>query len=142
VRQLDKYENFVDNGLASASSTKQRRTGRINDDPRVSYSYFFAATFKNNGDKEVTALEWDYVITDKKDAQHEILRVTIRSEEKIAPGRKRSLESRERRGLDHIWRVRKSGVASVIVTRLEYADGSLWEAGKTVPVSKKEEGKR
>jgi hypothetical protein len=131
VRQFNKRENFVDTGVASSTVTRTRRSQRVTDDtPRIPYSFFFAATFKNDGDKLITALEWDYVLTDKKDAQHEILRTTIRSEKKIPPGAKRTVESRERGGLDHIWKVRKDADKSIVITRIEYADGTVWAAGK------------
>ena len=134
VRQLNKLENFVDSGVASSNSTKTRRQSPrvVDDTPRIPYSYVLFATFKNQGDKAIKALEWDYVLTDNKDLQHEILRVSIRNESKIAPGHKRSLESRERGGLDQVWAVRKKGTASVVITRVEYADGSVWEAGKLI----------
>jgi hypothetical protein len=131
-RQFDKLENFVDTGLASSNSTKTRRQSArvIDDTPRIPYSYVVFGTFKNNGGKTIAAFEWDYVLTDKKDPQREILRLTVRSEAKIKPGRKREVESRARRGLDHIWKIRQTADVAVIVTRVEYADGSLWEAGK------------
>jgi hypothetical protein len=132
ARQFDKLENFVDTGLASSSSTKTRRQSPrvIDDTPRIPYSYVVFAAFRNTGAKTVAAFEWDYVLTDKKDPQREVLRLSVRSEEKIPPGRKREVESRARRGLDHIWKIRKTADANAIITRIEYADGSVWEAGK------------
>ncbi len=138
VRQLNKLENFVDSGVASSNSTKTRRQSPrvVDDTPRVPFSYLFFATFRNRSDKTVKALEWDYVLTDNKDPQHEMLRVTVRNEAKIAAGQKKSLESRERGGLDRVWNARKKGTAGVVITRVEYADGSVWEAGKIIQAEK------
>jgi hypothetical protein len=100
---------------------------------RGRYGFVYKALVQNNGPKSIKSIDWDYVFYDGL-TQNELGRRQFTSEEKIAPGKTKemrffiaspptqtisvnSLNKNERDGLRE----------SVVITRIEYSDGSVWE---------------
>lgn len=97
------------------------------------YKFLYKATFKNTSDKMIKVIDWDYVFFDSV-SQNEVGRQQFTSEEKITPGKSKefsimtdkppaktisvyALEKNEGKGLR----------GQVVLMRIEYADGSVWE---------------
>ena len=118
----------IEQGMRAEQVIKSRQTAP----PR--YVFLYKATFHNGGQKTVTAVDWDYVFYDAATGQ-ELGRRQFALEEKIGPGRKRedsylvpmpptatisaqSLNKDERKAL----------AERVVIVRVTYADGSVWQA--------------
>lgn len=94
------------------------------------FKYTAQATLKNGGAKTIKAIFWDYVFTDAKE-QKELKRYRLQSKQQILPGETQVLLRDV--GLDPQESTRHitTGKQSVEITKIEYADGSIWRQ-KTV----------
>ena len=108
----------------------------VSDDPSTSlkfktasvyvFKYTAKATLKNTGTKAIKSVSWDYVFTDEKERK-ELKRYRFQSKQQILPGETQTVSAGL--GLDpkekapHI----KTGKQSVEITKIDYADGSVWK---------------
>ena len=100
---------------------------------RARYGFVYKVSLQNKGAKPIKSIDWDYVFFDSQTAT-ELGRRQFTSEEKIPPGKTRemrffipspptqaisvnSLNKNERADLGE----------SVVIMRIEYSDGSIWE---------------
>lgn len=100
---------------------------------RSRYVFVYKATVKNLGNKAIKMIDWDYIFLEKA-TETEIGRQQFTSEEKIGPGKTKelvvtitkpptqtisltALNQNERGSLD----------GRVILVRIEYADGTIWQ---------------
>jgi hypothetical protein len=108
-------------------------TAQIHKSKPGRYRFVYKVEIQNGGSKTVKAIDWDYVFLDEN-TQEELGRRQFSSLEKIAPGKTKelkffiptpptqkvsinSLDMNERANLNE----------SVVIVRIEYADGSIWE---------------
>jgi hypothetical protein len=114
---------------ADAAVIAARRNGRP-----ARYVFMYKASVRNNGPKEIKAIDWDYIFFDAE-TQQETGRRKFASEEKIAAGKSKELaftiaspptqtisadaldSSKERRNLGE----------RVVIVRVEYTDGTSWQ---------------
>lgn len=97
------------------------------------YAFLYKASVKNDGPRAIKTVDWDYVFNDAVSGE-ELGRLRFTSDAKIEPGKTRGVEvftaapptktvsvealnSRERAGLRE----------SVVIVRLVYADGTVWQ---------------
>jgi hypothetical protein len=100
---------------------------------RARYGFVYKVSLQNSGTKAIKAIDWDYVFFNTLTG-NELGRRQFTSAEKLAPGKNRemrffipspptqaisvsSLNKNEREGLGE----------SVVIMRIEYSDGSIWE---------------
>ena len=119
------------------AETVKDNEGNASDDPSTTYKvtrgtlyvfkYTAKATLKNNGAKAIKAVSWDYVFTDEKE-RRELKRYRLQSKRQILPGETQTLTVGV--GLDPKDKTRHitTGKQSVEITKLEYADGTVWKA--------------
>lgn len=95
--------------------------------------YTYQTTIENRGAKTVKAVNWEYVFTDAIN-QSVLARHSFYSKARIAPGRRRNLSQFAAAPPTRI--VNAKAVAQnpqqpfteqVLITRIEYTDGSVWE---------------
>ena len=100
------------------------------------YVFVYKVTVKNTGLKTIKAVDWDYVFLDGS-TENEIDRQQFTSEESVDPGKTRvltvvvdrpptktiSVEALNKRERDTLGE-------KVVIMRIEYADGSVWQAPK------------
>lgn len=108
-------------------------TAQIHKNKPGRYQFLYSAQVRNNGEKTITAVDWDYVFFDTN-SQNEVGRRQFRSEVKIAPGKSKefryvittppaqtvsihSLDKNERANLGE----------GILIVRVEYSDGSVWK---------------
>lgn len=97
------------------------------------YAFLYKAFVQNTSNKTIKAIDWDYIFS-SSNADVETTRLEFTSEEKIGPGKTKelsvtarrppaktvsvyALDKNERQGLD----------GQVIVLRIQYTDGSVWQ---------------
>ena len=122
-------------GYDRAETVKENESS-VNDDPSTSikvargtvyvFKYTAKATLKNTGTKTIKAVSWDYVFTDEKEHK-ELKRYRLQSKQPILPGETQTLTAGV--GLDPKDKSRHiaTGKQSVEITKLEYADGTVWK---------------
>ncbi len=112
---------------ANIASTRQNA-------PPPRYVFLYKASLKNAGTKTIKQIDWDYIFFDR-DTRRETGRLQITSDAKIAPGKSKELsiytskpptttvsahrldDDDERRAIDE----------QVVVTRIVYTDGTVWQ---------------
>lgn len=97
------------------------------------YAFLYKVSLRNNTIKTIKAIDWDYIFF-SGNTQSETGHLEFTSEEKIGPGKTKelnvmarrppaktvsvyALDKNERQGLD----------GQVVIVRLEYTDGSIWQ---------------
>jgi len=97
------------------------------------YGFMYKVSFKNNGTKIIKSLDWDYVFFDTE-TKAETARHEFTGDEKISPGKQKEftvftpappsrtisvqkLDKRERDTLGE----------AIVIVRIVYADGSVWQ---------------
>ena len=122
-------------GYDRAETVKENESS-VSDDPSTAikvargtvyvFKYTAKATLKNTGTKAIKAVSWDYVFTDEKEHK-ELKRYRLQSKQQILPGETQTLTApvalNPKDKTSHI----TTGKQSVQITKLEYADGSVWK---------------
>lgn len=101
------------------------------------YKYLASAEVENNGPKVIKSIELDFVFTDAGTGR-ERLRYRVRSDLKIRPGQKKEARKLVRdvkaegsnyspANPSHELLSLTDARVKVVVNRIEYADGSLWQ---------------
>ncbi|SRR6266545_2571516 len=97
------------------------------------YVFMYKVTVKNGSDKPIKCVDWDYIFMDTA-TQNEINRQQFTSEEKIGPGKTKELSIVVNRpptmtiSADALNKREREGLSEqVIVVRIQYLDGSLWQ---------------
>lgn len=109
----------VETDDASTAYRLARRTVYI-------FKYEARVTLKNGGAKAIKAVSWEHVFTDAEGGK-ELRRYRLQSKQQVPPGEARTLSAGV--GIDPKESTRHitTGKQSVEVTRIEYADGSVWK---------------
>jgi hypothetical protein len=110
---------------------RQKRAG----DRPPAVEYVYEAKFSNSGAKAIKALVWEYVLTDPE-TQREVGKHSFTSQVNIRPGKSERLVGRSPSPPAQVVNVMKAHkkvrgqyTESVNVQRIEYADGTVWQAG-------------
>lgn len=97
------------------------------------YYFIYRASLRNSSDKPITEIDWDYVFIDAATNQ-ELDRHQFTSVKTIAPGKSRELSfsltapPTKRISVHALNKQERSGIADqIVVVRVKYADGSVWE---------------
>jgi hypothetical protein len=122
-----KYE-----GYSQAEVVRSKRSGHTLSVKR-GMDYFFkyraSATVRNGGAKAVRAVEWAYLFVGPEGGK-ELKRYRLQSKQAIEPGATATLTKDVSIRPDDDSRHLTSGRQQVVVTRVEYADGSVWKGEK------------
>jgi len=98
------------------------------------YVFVYKTTIKNVSNKTIKLIDWDYVFRDKG-TDAELNRQQFTSEEKITPGKAKELTVVIRKPPTQTVSVtslntseRDSLKGEVVLVKIEYSDGSVWQA--------------
>src|ERR1700730_10135574 len=126
------------NGSEVSRAERDARTDEaliatIHKHTNARYAFVYKLLLQNNDARSIKAIDWDYVFFDVS-TDRELGRRQFTSEERIGPGKTKELKffiptpptktisisalnKQEREGLSE----------AIIIVRIEYADGSLWQ---------------
>ena len=97
------------------------------------YYFIYRASLRNSSDKPIAEIDWDYVFIDSATNQ-ELSRHQFTSTKTIAPGKSKELSfmlsspPTKRISVHALNKQERSGISDqVVVVRVKYADGSVWE---------------
>jgi hypothetical protein len=94
--------------------------------------YFYRAKVKNNSDKSIRTVAWEYVFINP-DTKAEITRFQCSNKVKINPGKSSDLimnASAPPSNLIDVTKINKGQeqfIERIIISRIEYSDGSVWQ---------------
>ena len=101
------------------------------------YVFVYKTTVRNNADKTITTIDWDYIFLDKA-TNEELGRQQFTNDEKIAPGKSKELiisitkPPTQTISVTALNKHEADGLLSrVAIVRIQYSDGSIWEAPET-----------
>jgi hypothetical protein len=125
-----KYEGYaqveiVDGGKSGTSTRVKRRKAYV-------FKYRARVHLKNGGAKAVKAVNWDYVFAEPETGR-ELRRYRVESRRHILPGETQSLDKEIYVEPKENTRHLGTGRQSVLVTRVEFADGTVWRADEGRP---------
>ena len=113
--------------------TDQALISAIHKAPPARYGFSYKVSFQNNGSKEITSIDWDYVFYDAI-SQTELGRKEFGSEEKIAPGKTKEFKfviaspPARRISVHALNKHERDGLSERIeFVRVQYADGTVWQ---------------
>lgn len=120
--------------VEDGEQTALRRVARRADDPGgLTVNYFYEVNVSNTGEKAIRALVWEYVLFDT-DTKLEVGRRRFVNEASIKPGKSKKLVGQSSFPPANTVDASKAGkqtrnqfAESVVIVRVEYADGSAWE---------------
>lgn len=97
------------------------------------YAFLYKVSLRNNTNKTIKAIDWDYVVFGS-DTESETGRREFTSEERIAPGKTRELKvfipypPTKTISVNALNKNERVGLGEkVVIVRVTYADGSVWE---------------
>ena len=103
----------------SATSIKMKR------EMDYVFKYLARVTVKNDGAKSIKAVEWDYVFDDPEGGK-ELKRYRFQSKQQVAAGSTVALTKEAFIQPDENTRHINAGKQRVQITRVEFADGTVW----------------
>lgn len=115
------------------AQTDEALVSSIHKNTKARYAFVYKLQLQNNDARSIKAIDWDYVFFDDS-TERELGRRQFTSEEKIGSGKTKelkffiptpptktisinSLNKHEREGLSE----------AIVIVRVEYVDGSLWQ---------------
>ena len=97
------------------------------------YAFLYKVSLRNNTNKTIKAIDWDYIFF-SSNTQSETGRLEFTSEAKIGPGKIKELNVMSRRApaktvsVYELDKTERHGLdGQVVIMRLEYTDGSIWQ---------------
>jgi hypothetical protein len=134
---LEKRYDYAQNDPANPERQRRNR-GEPSADPqrlempapprparRELSGYESSLQLKNIGPKVITAVEWAHVFFSDKAKQQELKRFNFRRKAKIEPGEQKIIA--QVLPSDRYFQLTPSPRQSVVINRVEYADGTVWQ---------------
>jgi hypothetical protein len=97
------------------------------------YAFLYKVSLRNNTNKTIKAIDWDYVFF-SSNTQSETGHLEFTSDAKIGPGKTKELTVMAHRppartvSIYELDRTERQGLdGQVVIVRLEYTDGSIWQ---------------
>lgn len=120
-----KYEGympveFVDSGRTGMTTSVKRNT-------RYVFKYVSKLTLKNSGAKAVKTVEWEHLFVERG-GEKELKRYRLQAKQQIAAGSSQTVAKEVYIKPEESTRHIGEGVQKVRVTRVEFADGTVWRA--------------
>lgn len=120
-----KYEGYmpveiVDSGRTGMTTSVKRNT-------RYVFKYVSKLTLKNSGAKAVKSIEWDHLFVEREGGK-ELKRYHLQAKQQIAAGVSQTVAKEVYVKPDESTRHITGGVQKVRLTRVEFADGTVWRA--------------
>ena len=120
-----RYEGYmpvemVDSGHSGMSMSVKRQK-------RYVFKYTAKLTLKNSGAKAVKSVEWDHLFVERVGGK-ELKRYHLQAKQQIAAGASQTLSKEVLIKPEESTRHIGEGVQKVRVTRVEFADGTVWRA--------------
>ncbi len=123
--EVDKIKREARADAANIAAKHQQAPSR--------YVFVYKTTVKNLSDKPIKSIDWDYVFFDRE-TETELGRREFTSEEKISPGKAKELTVLITKPPTQTISLtalntgeRKSLVERVVIMRIDYADGTVWQ---------------
>ena len=120
-----RYEGYmpveiVDSGRSGMTTSVKRNT-------RYVFKYVSKLTLKNSGAKAVKSVEWDHLFVEREGGK-ELKRYRLQAKQQVAAGASQTVAKEVYVKPEESTRHIKEGAQKVRLTRVEFADGTVWRA--------------
>jgi len=120
-----RYEGYmpveiVDSGRTGMTTSVKRST-------RYVFKYVSKLTVKNSGAKAVKSVEWEHLFVEREGGK-ELKRYRLQAKQQIAAGSSQTVSKEVYVKPDESTRHIKEGAQKIRLTRVEFADGTVWRA--------------
>ena len=120
-----RYEGYmpveiVDSGRTGMTSSVKRNT-------RYVFKYVSKLTLKNSGAKAVKSVEWEHLFVEREGGK-ELKRYRLQAKQQVAVGSSQTVAKEVYVKPEESTRHISEGLQKVRVTRVEFADGTVWRA--------------
>ena len=120
-----KYEGYlpvemVDSGRTGMTTSVKRQR-------RYVFKYEAKLTLRNSGEKAVKSVEWDHLFVERAGGK-ELKRYHLEVKQQIAAGASQTLSKEVFIKPEESTRHISEGVQKIRLTRVEFADGTVWRA--------------
>lgn len=126
------------NGSEVSRAERDARTDEaliasIHKNTNARYAFVYKLLLQNNEARPIKSIDWDYVFYDIS-TERELGRRQFTSQEKIGPGKTRELKffiptpPTKTISINGLNKQEREGLSeTIVIVRVEYADGSLWQ---------------
>ena len=120
-----KYEGYmpveiVDSGRTGMTTSVKRNT-------RYVFKYVSKLTLKNSGSKAVKSVEWEHLFVGREGGK-ELKRYRLQAKQQVAAGSSQTVSKEVYVKPDESTRHITEGAQKVRLTRVDFADGTVWRA--------------
>lgn len=120
-----KYEGYMPVEIVDSGRTGM--TTSVKRNKRYVFKYVSKLTLKNSGAKAVKSVEWDHLFVEREGGK-ELKRYHLQAKQQVAAGSSQTLSKEVYVKPDESTRHIGEGVQKIRLTRVEFADGTVWRA--------------
>ena len=120
-----KYEGYMPVEIVDSGRTGM--TTSVKRNKRYVFKYVAKLTLKNSGAKAVKSVEWDHLFVERAGGK-ELKRYRLQAKQQIAAGSSQTVSKDVYIKPEESTRHIGEGVQKIRVTRVEFADGTVWRA--------------
>jgi hypothetical protein len=120
-----RYEGYTPVEIVDSGRTGM--TTSVKRNKRYVFKYVSKLTLKNSGAKAVKSIEWDHLFVERVGGK-ELKRYHLQAKQQVAAGSSQTVAKEVYVKPEESTRHIGEGVQKVRVTRVEFADGTVWRA--------------
>ena len=120
-----RYEGYLP--VEMVDSGKSGMTLSVKRNTRYVFKYAAKLTLKNSGAKAVKSVEWDHLFVEREGGR-ELKRYHLEVKQQIAAGASQTLSKEVLIKPEESTRHISEGVQKIRLTRVEFADGTVWRS--------------
>ena len=120
-----RYEGYMPVEIVDSGRTGM--TTSVKRNKRYVFKYTAKLTLKNSGAKAVKSIEWDHLFVGREGGR-ELKRYHLQAKQQIAAGASQTLSKEVFIKPEESTRHISEGVQKIRLTRVEFADGTVWRA--------------
>lgn len=120
-----KYEGYMPVEIVDSGRTGM--TTSVKRNKRYVFKYVSKLTLKNSGAKAVKSVEWEHLFVEREGGR-ELKRYRLQAKQQIAAGSSQTVSKEVYVKPEESTRHISEGVQKIRVTRVEFADGTVWRA--------------
>lgn len=120
-----RYEGYMPVEIVDSGRTGM--TTSVKRNKRYVFKYVSKINLKNSGAKAVKSIEWDHLFVEREGGK-ELKRYHLQAKQQVAVGSSQTVAKEVYVKPDESTRHITEGVQKIRLTRVEFADGTVWRA--------------
>ena len=120
-----RYEGYMPVEIVDSGRTGM--TTSVKRNKRYVFKYVSKLTLRNSGAKAVKSIEWEHIFVEREGGK-ELKRYRLQAKQQVAAGSSQTVAKEVYVKPDESTRHISEGVQRIRLTRVEFADGTVWRA--------------